>query len=174
MKKTVSFIIVAVASLVIISCDKNIKTDTASGKTASAGNGKGETVTGKDITGGISGNSVKESGITDIDNHTGNFIITFSQYKGELFIGISEGKFYGTIKFFNWGNGVPQPLTDLKVTEKKIYFRRVINRKEDLLKYGGTAFFDQQFYGIFTEDKKTIKGYYRLTGTQDNWKAVKK
>jgi hypothetical protein len=122
----------------------------------------------------LPGNNIQDSGVKDIASHSGEFSITMSGYKGELFIGISNERFYGTIKFFNWGNGVPQPLTDLKVSEDKIYFKRVIKTKEDLIKYGGTAYFEQDFYGIFTADKKTIKGYYRYTGTQDNWEAKKK
>ncbi len=122
----------------------------------------------------LPGNSIRESGIEDISSISGEFNFTMSGYKGELFIGIADERFYGTIKFFNWGNGVPQPLTDLKVSEDKIYFKRVIKTKEDLIKYGGTAYFEQAFYGIFTADKKTIKGYYRYIGTQDNWGALKK
>jgi hypothetical protein len=122
----------------------------------------------------LPGNSIQESGIKDISLYSGKFNFTMSGYKGELFIGIANERFYGSIKFFNWGNGVPQPLTDLRVNEDKIYFKRVIKTKEDLIKYGGTAYFEQDFYGIFTADKKTIKGYYRYTGTQDNWEAVKK
>jgi len=122
----------------------------------------------------LPGNNVSESGVKDITTHSGQFDITMSGYRGEIFIGIAEDRFYGTIKFYNWGNGVPQPLTDLKISDDKIYFKRTIKTKEDLIKYGGTAFFDHDFYGIFTPDKKTIKGYYRFTGTQDNWEAVKK
>jgi hypothetical protein len=128
--------------------------------------------TGKNLI--LPGNSIRESGIKDLSSHSGKFDLSMSGYKGELFIGIADERFYGTIKFFNWGNGVPQPLTDLKVNEDKIYFKRVIKTKEDLIKYGGTAYFEQDFYGIFTADKKTIKGYYRYTGTQDNWEAIKK
>ncbi len=122
----------------------------------------------------LPGNNVNESGINDMEHHVGNFDLSMSGFKGELFIGITDGKFYGTIKFFNWGNGTPQPLVNLKVTDEKIYFKRIIKTKEDLVKYGGTAYFEQDFYGIFTSDKKTIKGYYRYTGTQDNWQALKK
>jgi len=122
----------------------------------------------------LPGNSIQESGINDIVSHSGEFNLSMSGYKGELFIGVANERFFGTIKFFNWGNGIPQPLSDLKVTDDKIYFKRVIKTKDDLVKYGGTAYFEQEFYGIFTSDKKTIKGYYRYTGTQDNWEAVKK
>lgn len=110
----------------------------------------------------------------DLPSHSGLYDIKVSGYKGEIFIGIADGKLYGTIKFFNWGNGVPQPLLNLRINDDKIYFRRVINTREDLIKYGGTAYFEQDFYGIFSQDKKIIKGYYKYFGTQDNWEAIKK
>ncbi len=128
-------------------------------------------VGGKEI---IPGNSVDESGVSDLSAHSGTFTVTMSGYRGEIFIGVADGKFYGTIKFFNWGNGVPQPLINLKVNDDKIYFKRAIKTREELLKYGGTDFFEQDFYGIFSSDRKTIKGYYRYIGTQDNWEAVRK
>ena len=163
MKKIISFHLIIAAALIFTACTKSIKTDTDTNIPP-----KEEEVKI------VPGNSIEESGIKDILNHSGRFDVSMSGYKGELFIGIDKGRFYGTIKFFNWGNGVPQPLNDLKVTEDKIYFKRVIKTKEDLIKYGGTAYFEQDFYGIFTEDGKMIKGYYRYIGTQDNWEAIKK
>ncbi|PKL16805.1 MAG: hypothetical protein CVV49_14330 [Spirochaetae bacterium HGW-Spirochaetae-5] len=171
MKKNIIIISIILSFLIIAGCKKVIKTDpsdidqVSNTLTDPAADNKNPI---------LPGNNIQESGIKDITSHSGEFSITMSGYKGELFIGISNKRFYGTIKFFNWGNGVPQPLTDLKVTEDKIYFKRVIKTKEDLIKYGGTAYFEQDFYGIFTSDKKTIKGYYRYIGTQDNWEAVKK
>ena len=97
-----------------------------------------------------------------------------SGYKGEIFIGVKDGVFYGTIKFYNWGNGAPQPLKNLKVNEDRVYFIRSITTKEEIVKYGGTDRFTQEFYGIFSKDRKIIRGYYRYAGTQDSWEAVKK
>jgi len=122
----------------------------------------------------LKGNDIKESGISEPDTYTGSFEITMSGYKGEIFIGIKDGSFYGTIKFYNWGNGTPQPLKNLRVNEDKIYFVRSITTKEELVKYGGTAFFTQEFYGFISKDKKIIRGYYRYAGMQDNWQAVRK
>ena len=174
MKKVITFIFITAAFLMLTLCTKSVKTDAVSdvAKTVpvETDNNIPETVTDNMQP----GNNVVDSGIKDIQNHSGQFNLSMSGYKGEIFIGIADGRFYGTIKFFNWGNGVPQPLTDLRVTDDKIYFRRVIKTKEDLIKYGGTAYFEQDFYGIFTADKKTIRGYYRYIGTQDNWEAVKK
>lgn len=122
----------------------------------------------------IKGNSVTGSGITDVVNHSGTFDIKMGDYKGEIFIGIADGSFYGTILFYNWGNGTPQPLKNLKVNEDRIYFIRSITSREEIDKYGGTATFTQEFYGIFSKDKKIIRGYYRYAGTQDSWEAVKR
>ncbi len=167
MNKHLLMLSIVITVGLITGCAKTIKTETVIKEPV-----KDEIITAVNPL--LPGNSIHESGISDIDSHSGEFNLSMSGYKGELFIGIANERFYGTIKFFNWGNGVPQPLTDLKVTEDKIYFKRVIKTKEDLIKYGGTAYFEQDFYGIFTTDKKTIKGYYRYIGTQDNWEAVKK
>ena len=164
MNRTISLFAIVILVLALAVCKKTIKTDVKTDRIESAA--ENDKI--------LPGNSTDESGVKNIGTHSGSFDVKMSGYKGELFIGIAGGKFYGTIKFFNWGNGVPQPLHDLKITEDKIYFKRIIKTKEDLLKYGGTAFFEQDFYGIFTSDKKTIKGYYRYIGTQDNWEAVKK
>jgi len=122
----------------------------------------------------IKGNSIKDSGITDTENHTGTFEVKMGAYKGEVFIGVADNAFYGTILFYNWGNGTPQPLKNLKVNEDRIYFIRSLTTREEIEKYGGTAAFKQEFYGIFSKDRKIIRGYYRYAGTQDSWEAVKK
>lgn len=122
----------------------------------------------------IKGNSVADSGIDDTADHIGIFSVTMSGYHGEIFIGVADGMFYGTIKFSNWGNGTPQPLKDLKVNEDRVYFIRSITSREEIEKYGGTAMFTQEFYGIYSKDRKIIRGYYRYAGTQDSWEAVKK
>lgn len=166
MKKFLLILSIIFTVLIITVCGKTVIKDPVSSDTNNISEVQNDSI--------LPGNSVNDSGIKDITNHVGLFDVSMSGYKGELFIGITDGKFYATIKFYNWGNGTPQPVTDLKVTDDKIYFKRVINTKEDLLKYGGTAFFEQDFYGIFTSDKKTIKGYYRYIGTQDNWEAIKK
>ena len=122
----------------------------------------------------IKGNSVTESGITDAVSHSGTFDIKMGDYKGEIFIGIADGSFYGTILFYNWGNGTPQPLRNLKVNDDRIYFIRSITSREEIERYGGTATFTQEFYGIFSKDREIIRGYYRYAGTQDSWEAIKK
>jgi len=167
MYKTISIISLFAALIILISCTKSVRTNNVS---PDAKNNSTDIVSEKIVP----GNSINESGIKDIKNHSGQFEMSMSGYKGELFIGVADGRFYGTVKFYNWGNGVPHPLTDLKVTEDKIYFKRVIKTKEDLIRYGGTAYFEQDFYGLFSSDSKMIKGYYRYTGTQDNWEAIKK
>lgn len=123
---------------------------------------------------GIAGNTVKESGVSDINKKTGTFNVTMGTYKGELAIEVKNGRFYGTIKFYNWGNGTPQPLKNLRINNDRIYFIRSITTKEELELYGGTAFFTQEFYGIFSSDGSLIRGYYRYLGAQDNWEARRK
>lgn len=122
----------------------------------------------------IPGNTVKESGVTDIKNRTGTFEVYMGSYKGELLIAVKDGRFYGTLKFSNWGNGTPQPLKDLRINNDRIYFVRSITTRDELKIYGGTAFFTQEFYGIFSSDGSLVRGYYRYLGAQDNWEARRK
>lgn len=150
---------------------KNLSDEKSSGTSLGSTSGNITSAENKDI---IKGNSVKESGIDDTENHIGLFSVTMSGYQGEIFIGVSDGMFYGTIKFSNWGNGTPQPLKELKVNEDRVYFVRSITSREEIEKYGGTAMFTQEFYGIYSKDRKIIRGYYRYAGTQDSWEAVKK
>jgi len=167
MKKKLLLLSLTAVCLLFSACAKSVKTDAVQADTD-------KNVPASETEKKLYGNSITESGIKDISDHSGLFDISMSGYRGEIFIGTADNKFYGTIKFFNWGNGVPQPLIDLKVHEDKIYFKRQITTKEELAKYGGTAFFEQEFYGIFSADRKIIKGYYRYLGTQDSWQAYKK
>ncbi len=48
---------------------------------------------------GIAGNTVKESGVVDINKKTGTFSVTMGTYKGELAIDVIDGRFYGPLKF---------------------------------------------------------------------------
>lgn len=168
MKRFSLCLIIITTTVMLISCGKAVKTDPA-GNNVSDNAGINKTESGKQP-----GNEIKKTEIKDILDHTGVFALTMSGYKGEITIESLDGKLTGTIKFYNWGNGVSQPVNDLRITDNKIYFKRMIKTREDLIKYGGTAYFEQDFYGIFSEDKKMIKGYYRYSGTQDGWEAVKK
>ncbi len=170
MKKFFTLLMILATTIMLISCAKAVKTSFSTASTE----GLKDSTADKMETAKEPESENKDPGLKDIQAHTGVFELTMSGYKGEMIIEYSEEKLSGTIKFFNWGNGTPQPLTDLRITENKIYFKRIIRTKEDLVNYGGTAYFEQDFYGIFSEDKKKIKGYYRYAGTQDGWKADKK
>lgn len=122
----------------------------------------------------IPGNTVKESGVEDIKTATGTFNVTMGPFRGELVTYVKDGRFYGTLKFYNWGNGTPQPLKNLRINNDRIYFVRSITTKEELERYGGTAYFSQEFFGIFSADGNFIRGYYRYLGAQDNWEARRK
>jgi hypothetical protein len=167
MRRLVPLILIVVSAVMLSSCTKSIMTDTKTENSSSA------QILNSAETGIQPGNKIKENGDNVYTDNSGIFSFKMSGYKGEISIEVHDGKYYGTIKFSNWGNGTPQPLNDLKVTENKIYFKRIIRTKDDLIKYGGTAYFEQDFYGIFTEDRKKIKGYYMYAGTQDSWEAVK-
>ncbi len=103
----------------------------------------------------------------------GQFKFSMSGYKGELVLSEKEGVVSGTLKFHNWGNGVPQPLKAIKLNGNRIFFERSMETREELKRYGGRTFFKQKFYGIFSPDFSKIKGYYRYLGAQDNWNANK-
>jgi hypothetical protein len=95
-------------------------------------------------------------------------------YKGELEIEVKDGRFYGTLKFYNRANDTAQPLKNLRINNDRIYFIRSITTKDELELYGDTAFFTQEFYGIFSSDGSLIRGYYRYPGARDNWEARRK
>ncbi|MCP4131777.1 MAG: hypothetical protein GY754_12430 [bacterium] len=95
-------------------------------------------------------------------------------FTGTLVIGIKDNAYYGTLKFNNWGKGIPQPLKEFRITESKIYFVRSIRTQEELKKYGGTRTFTQQYYGAFTPDGLKISGYYLYSGSETKWKAKRK
>jgi hypothetical protein len=168
MKRLIPFILIITSSVILSTCGKSVITDNKTENSSSA------EILNSTETGIQPGDKIKDQGIKAATDRSGIFSFKMSGYKGEITLEVQDGKYYGTIKFFNWGNGTPQPLNDLKVTEDKIYFKRIIRTKEDLNKYGGTAYFEQDFYGVFTEDRKKIKGYYIYAGTQDSWEAVKK
>jgi len=170
MKKLLSYPVILLTAVMLTSCSQTLKT----GPLNTPNEGSKKDIINNNETEKKQDNETDKTGAGDIEGHTGIYALIMSGYKGEINIEFQDGKFTGTIKFFNWGNGVPQPLTDLRITGNKIYFKRIIRTREDLIKYGGTAYFEQDFYGIFSEDKKKIKGYYRYAGTQDGWKADKK
>ncbi len=104
---------------------------------------------------------------------TGRFKFSMSGYRGELVLSEKAGVISGTLKFHNWGNGVPHPLKDVRLNGNRIFFKRSMETREELKKYGGRTLFKQKFYGIFSPDFSRIKGYYQYLGAQDNWKADK-
>ena len=168
MKGKLFFIILLILFLSLVSAcsGKKVKLDGAPAE------GTGDTGKAGEIL--IPGNSVIESGVKDIKSAAGTFDVSMGQFKGELKIDVIDGRFYGTLKFYNWGNGTPQPLKNLRINNDRIYFVRSITTKEELERYGGTAYFTQEFYGIFSGDGTLIRGYYRFLGAQDNWEARRK
>jgi len=168
MKLKLFFIILIILSLSIITAcsGKKVKLDGTPSDNIERTGKTGEIL--------IPGNSVKESGLKDIKSATGTFDVSMGSFRGELKIDVIDGRFYGTLKFYNWGNGVPQPLKNLRINNDRIYFVRSITTKEELERYGGTAYFTQEFYGIFSGDSRLIRGYYRFLGAQDNWEARRK
>lgn len=168
MKIKLFVIIITILSLSLLSSCSGKKVKLDSSPAEDTGN------TGKTGEILIPGNSVKESGVKDIKSAAGTFDVSMGQFKGELKIDVIDGRFHGTLKFYNWGNGIPQPLKNLRINNDRIYFVRSIRTKEELERYGGTAFFTQEFYGIFSGDGTLIRGYYRFLGAQDNWEARRK
>lgn len=168
MKKFIMYILITASTIMFLSCKTAVKSDSITGEIQ-----KDQVIAGSesDKKQEIKAGNPESKETEDV---AGMYMLTMSGYRGELLLENTDGKLSGMIKFYNWGNGTPQPLTDLRISDNKIYFKRVINTKEDLIRYGGTAFFEQDFYGIFSADKKKIKGYYRYAGTQDGWKADKK
>jgi len=100
-------------------------------------------------------------------------IIIAEGFTGRLVLKIDKGSFTGTIQFDNWGNGLPEPLKDIRINREKIYFIRSIQTQEELKKFGSTRFFKQHFFGKILENGKRIKGYFIDSGVETAWRADK-
>ncbi len=108
-------------------------------------------------------------------NYSGNYRLTIPEFKGFLTISFDKktGKISGTIKFDAWGKGVPEPLKNIKINNKKIYFIRSIVSSDEMKRYGSSRLFKQKFFGAFNKDGSVIKGFFVETGTETNWRAEK-
>jgi hypothetical protein len=115
--------------------------------------------------------------ISDVDNpekYVGEYNAYISNFKATITLFIINNKFYGEIKYEQWGNGLPQPLKDLKITDNKIFFIRSISTDQEIKKFNSNRFFKQQYHGIFSNDHKQVKGYFIEAGAEASWRAFKK
>jgi hypothetical protein len=113
----------------------------------------------------------KETGVIEYKFYVGSYRLKMSGFTGVLNITFTEGAYQGTIYFENWGNKTPQPLKNLKIREKKIYFIRSITTEEEKIKFGSSRYFQQTYYGLFSDDGMMIRGYYNDSGAENKWEA---
>ncbi len=104
---------------------------------------------------------------------SGKYIVIIRGFRGELVLKKTATGYSGTIFFKNWGKGVPIPVRKLRINNNKIYFYRSVKNREELLKYGGSRYFDQKYSGFFSKDGSRIRGTFIDSGTQANWEAKK-
>jgi len=113
----------------------------------------------------------KETDGVEYKFYVGSYRLKMSGFTGVLNITFTEGVYKGTIQFENWGNNTPQPLKNLKIREKKIYFIRSITTEDEKIKFGSSRFFQQTYYGLFSDDGMMIRGYYNDSGAENKWEA---
>ncbi len=168
-KRFVLIIIIIVCNLhALLSCSSGMKNTKLSENNA-------EKNTSPDRSGNMiesfPGNSISDT--LNPEQLAGEYTVYISNFKAKIRIYIFNNKFYGDIRFEEWGKRLPQPLKDLNISGNKIYFIRSITTAEDMEKYGSARFFRQQFHGFFSDDRKRIKGYYLEAGAEASWWGVR-
>ncbi len=103
--------------------------------------------------------------------YIGRYQIRMTGFQGDLVIQNRGGVFAGTIRFDNWGKGQAQALKNVIITGRKIYFIRSITTGEELEKFGAKRYFQQEFYGRFSEDGRLVRGYFKDSGGQNSWEG---
>lgn len=101
----------------------------------------------------------------------GNYQINASGHIGVMTIIAKEGRWYGAVRFPNWGKGAWEPLKELTIRGENITFTRSVNNRVEQTKTGSPSYFTQQYAGSYSEGNAVIKGYYRREGAQYQWEA---
>lgn len=105
--------------------------------------------------------------------YLGTYRLRMTGFTGELIIFSDNGILKGSIQFSAWGRGKKQPLKKVSIKGRKMYFIRSISTKKEIEEFGGSRYFKQDFYGTFSEDGSTIKGYFKDSGAQNSWDGRK-
>ena len=146
----------------VINCSTQVKKDVVTGNKDSA----------VSLEEDFSGNKITD--VSNPEEFIGEYEAYIANFKAIITLSIRNNKFYGEIRFSDWGNGLPQPLKGLNIAENKIFFIRSVETEEELKKYGSSRFFKQRFHGVFSTDQKKIKGYFIESGAESSWGAFKK
>jgi len=120
----------------------------------------------------ISGETGQKSGTYD-EKYLGTYRVRMTGFTGELKIFSDNGILKGSIQFSTWGRGKQQPLKKVSIQGRKIYFIRSASTRKELEEFGGSRYFKQVFYGQFSEDGSSIKGYFKDSGAQNSWDGRK-
>ncbi len=105
--------------------------------------------------------------------YLGSYRIRLTGFTGKLIVFSDDGILKGSIQFTSWGKGKKQPLKKVSIKGRKIYFIRSVSTKKELEEFGGSRYFEQVFFGEFSDDGKTIKGYFKDSGGQNSWDGRK-
>lgn len=111
---------------------------------------------------------------TETKNIEGNYTVFVGKFTGGLeFKVITKNNIVGSIKFNNWGTGKAQPVKDLRINGRDLYFIRSITTTEERKIYGAKSNFKHIYRGKISKDGKTIIGKYKYRGGNYNWRATK-
>jgi|GEM_PF-2889746 len=105
--------------------------------------------------------------------YLGTYRIRMTGFTGKLIIFSDKGILKGSIEFSAWGQGKTQPLKKVSIKGRKMYFIRSVSTRKEIEEFGGSRYFKQEFYGTFSEDGSTIKGYFKDSGAQNSWDGRK-
>jgi hypothetical protein len=125
-----------------------------------------EIVPGREET-GITG-----SGAVEI-KYFGQYKIDVSGYVGFLFLGMKNGKVYGSLRFPEWGNGAFEPIKNPWISKGKIGFIRSVETREEARRVGSPGYFTQEFHGEYKDGGNVIQGFYLNRGANMMWRAFK-
>jgi hypothetical protein len=103
----------------------------------------------------------------------GKYKIDVSGYVGFLFLGMKNGKVYGSLRFPDWGNGAFEPIKNPWISKGKIGFIRSVETREEAKRVGSPGYFTQEFHGEYKDGGNVIQGFYLNRGANMMWRAFK-
>ena len=114
-----------------------------------------------------------DAGIEVPPSYLGTYRINASGHQGYLFLGVTDGRLYGSIRFPKWAKGVYEPLKGLGISGNTIRFVRSVTTAAEMKRVGAPVYFTQSYTGTYGAGGATIKGFYVRDGANYMWEAVK-
>ncbi len=105
----------------------------------------------------------------------GKFKIHLQGHEGILFLGVSDERVYGTVRFPQWGKGAVETLKGLRISGGEIKFTRSASTQKEVQRLGANYLFKQKFSGTYSSSGKVIKGFMvNDRGEKYEWEAEKR